>query len=173
MRCLTWKLRPDLRWKEYWTSVSVLKFSHTRYLPPYLTLRDSSVRAFGVFSHPTKLSRNGSETGDVVLDDVIQDRFFHKHNVETGMVVPDNVWTKKNNLFTLTKYLKKKYEIWQKMGIEKRSISSWNAGRSFVSPSPASSNTGGNAWVPEDDLNESNIEIWQDNDLFHSFIISS
>jgi hypothetical protein len=41
-----------------------------------------------------------------------------------------------------------------------------------VSPSPASSNTGGDTRVPEDDLNELNIEIWQDNDLFHYFIIS-
>lgn len=82
--------------------------------PPYLTLRDSSVRAFGVYSHPSKLSRSGSETGDVVRDDVIRDRFSHKHNVETWSVVPDNVWTKKEDLFTLTGNLKKKYEIWPK-----------------------------------------------------------
>jgi hypothetical protein len=59
------------------------------------------------------------------------------------------------------------------MGIEEGSISSWIVGRSSVSPSPVSNNTGGDAQVPEDDLNERRTEVWQDNDHFYSFRISS
>ena len=91
-------------------------------------------------------------------------QIFHSHNVRVGRVLTD-CWC-----LAIIKYLQN-IQSDTPMRVEWRAITLQTVGGSSGSPSPMSSSTGGDAWVPECYLKKTSTEVWWDKDLV-SFRIS-
>ena len=151
--------------------LKVVGFTLFRTLPyEYFTLKSSLLNMDYVYSHPSKLRRRW---------------FWDRRRQQTTYVETDfpmNAMLKWGG-WLQTIYFdqeKKRYSYLRKftgnemskMTIQGGGGPSWSVGGSSGSSSPMSNNTGGDARVPEDDVNKSSTEVCRDKELFFSFRIS-